>query len=387
MQIYMYMFFFSALLLYLSEKVHERRIKKVCAVLGLLLPCVLGGIRHYTIGTDVNVYLRPLFQNATISTSFIEYISSHWWYIWSYKHVANFEYGFNVLVYLVAKSTGNIQILMFLIQTLIILPIYFALKKYKELQGKIWFAMLTFYLLLYNNSFNVMRQYIGISFVFYGTSCLLIEKKELNFIISLIIAYFFHKSSLIGILIFFIYKIFKKKRDGKTIKVKMGENEISLKSLLIVVAFIAGLLIMGNLKQITLLLENIGLSKYAGYISGEVYFKGTNFIKILPVVILFFINRKSFFEKSNNSYIYIIFFCIDFLSSYLSSVNIYAARIGYIFQTFNIITFTHIVFATENKKKRKFNKLYMLAYLSYYWYFTYMHGGVGQTIPFKPYWK
>ena len=386
MQVYLIVFFLSTLFLYFSEKFKGKKIKRFYLFLGLILPCFLGGIRHYSIGTDVSVYLKPLYLNVLTSYSFTNFLSSCWWDIWTYKHVANFEYGFNLIVYFVTRWTENFQLLMFTIQTLIILPIYFGLKKYKELEGKTWFAMLTFYLLLYNNSYNVMRQYIGISMLFYGASCLLNEKKTIKFFVFLTIAFLFHKSSLMGIAIYILYKIFNSKSKNGT-KLIIGEHKLNVRNIFIVMLLLIGILMISNLSQIVELLDYIGLTRYIGYISGEVYFKSTNLIKILPVIFLFILNRKSIFTKSKNSHLLVIFFCIDFLSTYLSSVNIYAARIGYLFQIFSIISYTHIVFSTENKIVKRFNKIFMLAYLIYYWYFTYVQGGAGHTVPFMPYWN
>lgn len=386
MQVYLIVFFLSTLFLYFSERFKGKKIKKFYLFLGLIFPCLLGGIRHYSIGTDVSVYLKPLYLNVLNSYSFTSFLSSCWWDIWTYKYVANFEYGFNFIVYFVTKWTENFQLLMFTIQTLIILPIYFGLKKYKELEGKIWFAMLTFYLLLYNNSYNVMRQYIGISMLFYGTSCLFNEKKTSKFFVFLIIAYLFHKSSLMGIAIYVLYKLLNSKSKDGT-KFIIGEHKLNARNIFIILLLLVGILMISNLSQIVDLLDYIGLTRYVGYISGEVYFKSTNIIKILPVIFLFILNRKSFFKNSRNSHLLVIFFCIDFLSTYLSSVNVYAARIGYLFQIFSIISYTHIVFSTEDTKMKRFNKVLMLSYLIYYWYFTYVHGGAGHTVPFMPYWN
>ena len=103
-------------------------------------------------------------------------------------------------MYVIAKIIGNLQWVLFFIHILIVVPIYLGLRKFKDLDGKLWLCMLVFYFMFYNVSLNIVRQYIAIAILFYGISSLLNDKRgETKFWISLIVALLFHNSSLLGI--------------------------------------------------------------------------------------------------------------------------------------------------------------------------------------------
>ena len=88
MYIYIVTFLISCSLLYIGEKYQKNKLLSYTfIVLGLLLPCTLAGLRNETIGTDVQVYVRPMFEAAINTDKFIDYFNSSWLVIWRYKYV------------------------------------------------------------------------------------------------------------------------------------------------------------------------------------------------------------------------------------------------------------------------------------------------------------
>lgn len=135
-------------------------------------------MRADTIGTDVKVYVEPLYNAAKQSTGFSSYMNQRWYVIWRYMYVSKFEIGFTTLVYLIVKFGGSLGTVLFLIHALIVAPIYFGLKRMDK-KYPIWLGMLVFYLMFYNTSLNMMRQWIAMAILFGDyLICLPIKRKS-----------------------------------------------------------------------------------------------------------------------------------------------------------------------------------------------------------------
>ena len=245
--IYIITFISSCVFLGLSEKSRSRYIKKLLVFIAILLPCILAGMRADTIGTDVKVYVEPLYNAAKQSTSFSSYMNQRWYVIW----------------------------------------IYFGLKRMDK-KYPIWLGMLVFYLMFYNTSLNMMRQWIAMAILFWGLSYLLTNKKKKYFIV-VIVACLFHTSALMGFAIYFLYVYSQRKREY----VKIANFRLD-GSLAPVKVFIYGAIVLLSLNVIAVLLRTFGLAKYAGYIqgNGSIYLMPSQIILRLPIIILLIIRWK-----------------------------------------------------------------------------------------------
>lgn len=381
MYIYIIVFLVSCSLIALSNKISNKFFKKIIEIIAVLIPCILAGLRALSVGTDVQVYVEPLFNLASKSDSFLDYLKMSWYRVWTYKYVADFELLFNIMVYIITKLTHNIQWILFTIQILIIFPIYYGIKKFKQLKNKEWLAMLCFYLLFYNISYNAMRQFISIAILFWGTSCLINEKKgDKKFFLSLILGYFFHKSALLGIVIFVIYKILKKK-SKTNLTLTLGNHKILVRKIALLLIIFLSIIFIFNSSILINILELIGLNYYVGYINGNVYFSIGKLIKYVPIILIIIFEYKQLI-KNENSYFYILMFILDILISYFSTVNIYAVRIGYFFQIFNIILFPILIGTTKYQLNKIINYVIILLYLGTYWYYNFVIMGANETIPY-----
>ena len=171
---------------------------------GLLIPCVFAALRSMTVGVDIKVYVTPFYDFA-LNHNFIQLIEK-----------ANSATGlaFAALIYICAKFF-NVHILLFLIEVLIIFPLYHALRLLNEKLSPA-VGMLIFYFLFYNLTLCVMRQGIAMSFIL--LSYAYFEKKKcIPSIVFSIVAVMFHKSSALIILFIFIVLLIlnsKKKRTN-----------------------------------------------------------------------------------------------------------------------------------------------------------------------------
>lgn len=377
--IYIVFFLISCFLIWLSEKSPSRYIGKLLAFIAILLPCILAGMRADTIGTDVRVYVEPMYNAAKQSNSFSSYMDQRWYVIWRYMYVNKFEIGFTTLVYLIEKLGGALGAVLFFIHALILAPIYLGLKRMKK-SYPVYFGMLVFYLLFYNTSLNMMRQWIAMSILFYGLSYLIINEKK-KYFITIVVACLFHTSALMGLVIYFLHMYSQKQREY----IKIANFKLS-GSLAPVKVFIYGCIVLLSLNVITFLLRTFGLAKYAGYIqgNGSIYFIPNQIIFRLPIIILFIIRWRRILKEDELAPFYGSLLVLDLLASQLISINVYAFRIASFFSEYNMLSYSALVYAGNKKYRtnRYVTLLYVLAYMVYYWTYYYVITGTHATFPY-----
>ena len=71
MLIYIVTFILSLLMFKLSNI--NSKYSKIFSFFGILFPCLVAAFRSLSIGTDVQVYINPLFQTALRSNNYFSY--------------------------------------------------------------------------------------------------------------------------------------------------------------------------------------------------------------------------------------------------------------------------------------------------------------------------
>ncbi|NBJ94042.1 EpsG family protein [Parablautia muri] len=198
MMIYLIVFFISALILYIGTRQKNKILTWLSIFAALFLVCFLAALRDEEVGTDVLTYVKMLFYRARASRSWAGY----------YVRNKHFEIGYLALNYIISRITDKLYILHYLIEFIICINIVIS---FLELGKKdyLWFGMTVYYLLYYNQSYNLVRQTISCSFVFLAFS-LLRNQKYGRTIFFLAIAISFHISSIIAVLGIVLYIASKK---------------------------------------------------------------------------------------------------------------------------------------------------------------------------------
>ena len=375
--IYIICFIISSSLFYISSKQKNKAVGLMIDCIALLLPCLLAGLRASSVGTDVTVYLEPMFNLAKESNTFELFMSKSWYQGWNLRGVADIEIGFSVLVYLVTKIFNNFYVLQFVIQCLTIIPIYCGLKIKKE--KNLWIGMLVYFCMFYNISLNIMRQMIALSFLFLAFQYFLKRRNKLYIFYS-IIAISFHNSAILGFVLPFLYKfislrVFKKNNDFKTSQIKF------------IILCVCGIFLLGMQEFIISFLTYINLSNYIHYISGTITFLPNQIISRLPLLICCFIFRKALYKKEGEKFFFYcscIIYAIIF--SQFASVNDYAYRGAMVFSIFLIDIIPELCSITTyirigNLYKININKYFMILYL-FIWWIYYSIIIVDSSIPY-----
>ncbi len=380
--IYLIIFIVSCLLIIISGLFKNNKFfSKLLLMVGILLPCLLAGLRHYTVGTDVKGYVYPMYQFAVSSTNFKNYLSNHWTISWQIKSVSKYEIGFSALIYIIGKITNNFQVLLFFIQLLMVIPIYFGIKKINDNPKFISFGILVYYFMLYHVSLNIVRQFLSIGFIFYGSCCLLKDNNYKKFIMMLLIGSLFHSSAIMGIVLLIIYFLLNNRKELKKVVV-IANHKIPIQKVISFIIIIISTILVFNPNLLIKALQLIGLKKYISYINGDVTFSLKTFIFRLPILLLLLANFKRFLDSDKNSYFYVAVFCLDIIVSQFVSVSAYAQRISYIFQTFNLILVPKLCELYNKKNIKKIIVVLVIAYLCYYWNYQFIKYNRGETYPY-----
>lgn len=385
---YLTCFGISIFLFRISEHMKNKKQKNIVIFLALIIPCVLAGLRNKTVGTDVRWYTNPLFECAKKADNFKQYYEMRFLnqFNFQYFYVKNYEILFIVLIYIITKLTESFQLILFVIQMLIIFPVYGGLKKFKKLENKLWLSMLVFYFLFFNVTLNLMRQFIGIAIIFYGISCFINEnnkKGNIKFWIFLVVGTLFHKSALLGIIIYIIYVILNHQFTQKKIY-KFYGRKINVSKVLTIILIMSSLFVIYNSNLLIKILNFGGLEYYIGYINGEVTFFGTKVIKIIPIIFIFLIVYKSFIIENKISWFLIVMFLMEaVIISQFSSIVSQSGRIGFIFQIFDIVSFPILCSSSKKIQTNHFVTLLMIGYLFFYWIYTFVYGNSHFTMPYR----
>ena len=368
-KVYIIGFSASLLLLYVAgKKEFKGQVGKICAFIAILIPCLIAALRSYNVGTDVEVYVRPLFYASNASETFSNYIAiSYSLSGWDLNFVSNFEIGFTVLVFLVERIFGNFQILLFIIQALTVIPIYRGLRAFGK-QQPVWMGMAVYYLMFYNQSLNMMRQWIAMALLFYALHYLR-DRKYGRYFLIWALAILFHKTALIGLAVFVVYILIAKENTyNKTIK-----------TLLIAVV---GMVSLMGLPIVAQLLSNLGFN-YGGYITGTLRFMPNQLLYRLPLMVLMIFQWRRMKKVDTHARFYLLMLVFDVLASQLTSLYSLAGRIGVYFSEYYMLAYPAVYVSSARKDNKKLIGVAIMAYLCIYWWYSYVYLGNSETVPYE----
>lgn len=186
-----------------SFKKNNYLVGRVCATFVMVIPSLLAALRDSSVGGDVEFYLIPNFNEAVKSITFGNFYQTA---------SEQLEYLFSAIVYLCSKY-ANINVLFFIIQFLVICPVYVALYKNRN-SCSMTLGMSVYLFCFYNFSLSGMRQSIAMAFILLGYT-LYEEKKYIKTLLIAILSILFHKSATVIIAILIIIKFLEKRNNYK----------------------------------------------------------------------------------------------------------------------------------------------------------------------------
>ena len=196
---YLVCFLLSTVLVYFSSA-RNRIISVVSGVSAVGIMTVFSAIRAESVGFDIAVYVSPMFQAVLDSpdTGLLSFIR---------EYFTSIEPLFKILVYICARFSDSIHVLFGAIALEINTLFYLGIS-HRNGQKTRWLAWLVYCLTIFNTTFNIMRQFMGLAILFY----LFAKSERLNWkrvILFTFTASMFHYSCAIGILIYLVYLMYE----------------------------------------------------------------------------------------------------------------------------------------------------------------------------------
>ena len=403
------------------------------------LTSIIAGCRDLGVGTDTNIYTESYFNVAKHSNLYKILFGS--------LDISESSRGYLLINYIGVFFADNYWIALFLTSFLIWSTILWGIwklnKSYAHYHCQIWIFITLFLLYFHNRSYNYMRQFCALSFVFCSYSYYL-DRKWLKSILLFIVAFSFHTSAIVTILIpifyYITYYLTGNRRFYKNIIVAFKSQASTIVPILIplhiftfdsrrfykniIVAFksqastivpiliplhnftsgsrrlhknVIVLLVTITFVYVVFLMNFESIIMYLGSSQGlilEVYaeryssdneaFWSAGLGKQTYILFLaeLFVIYYGYIKKIINQqmFIYILLLHFTFLGTYaLTLISVYLNRLSYYFYIIDLWYISLILSA------KKANRLLLYAYLlthAIIWYYYFIYGNANETYPY-----
>ncbi len=293
----------------LLYKLYNKHNKKIFLLLSFLIPFVIGGFRYY-VGTDYENYIN-LYNN----------------------HIS-VDIGFNIISY-IARMFGDYKIVFIIYNSLTLIFTFLGIKNlYKSKRALAYFIYL---FVFYTTSFNAMRQMLAVSITFFAYKYIN-EKKLLPYCLFLVLAFCFHNSSILALL---LYPILTTKNN----KIKA----------LSIIALVAGVAFYQEIiRWFSSFAYFNHFEMYTEY-TGELSFNNLSFYLELMIFVYILIFRKKLFENDENNSRYLYIYLIGIVLTFSGFFNPYIKRIAISFNISSIILLASIPSVQKNSKYKLLN--------------------------------
>ena len=362
MIIYIITFAITILLTYIVQKNEKKSIyKNIFIILIVFIPSFIGGMRDFTIGTDVLIYGKDFFEQAVHSSSFTYYQS-----------VVQTDIGYAILNFIISRFTSNVNIF-FLILQLIINGLMFATIYDNKKKVPMWFSMLIYLTVYYCRTYNYIRQSIALAIVLYSTKY--IEQDKLKkYILCILVAELFHPTAIFAISLYLLKYIANSKHR-------------TLYEGIILLAVIGVTL---NISNVLKVLYQMGIvpERYYAYTYRFVNTTGGySFIdviyRVIWIIIYMIFGKKLRREESINN-CYGMCLWLDLIFFFCRTKLVYADRISLYFGYTTILFIPKMIEKVSNNRKGNANIIYFISCIIFivYWYMKFIVYGSSEVYPY-----
>jgi hypothetical protein len=373
--IYICSFAITTGLIWLVEHSKENKYNRIVVIIALLIPCLLAAFRASSIGTDYEVYLKPIFLNALKSNSFIEYLNSRWYSIWRYIYVKDWEIGFTTIIYIVSKLTHSLQFCAFVVEAFIIFPTYGAIENCSHDKNKA-FSVFIYLFTFFNISLNNMRQFIAIGFLLLAFSYMLSSNYNIKrAIIYCVISILFHSTAIIGVVFYGAYVFIVKNVKKRKLEYNKNNYKKIVRMIFVGICVIFAVYSVLKIPMIKSLFYN-----YGWYLSGNFSFMPNQIILRLPILLLYLICWKK--QSTDEKYLYGILLIIEIVFSQLAGMSSQTIRITYYCSSFYVISIPYFLKWKNTTTLHSVFSLAIHVYFVIYWLYMYVISNVGATYPY-----
>lgn len=200
MEIYLFCIFLSICSFNISVKCRWTKLAYFFLTISVLLPSLLSGFRDDTIGRDLQLYGINCWDISCGMRKLQE--------VFIYSLSVNTEIGYVLLNYLISRVTHDIHIFLFIHQLIIASTFYIVAYRLRKNASYPNFIVVFYLLMVFVQSFNLLRQSMAIAFVFLAYYLFFICKNKYWSLAIALLAMSFHNSivlvSLLPVLYYYI---------------------------------------------------------------------------------------------------------------------------------------------------------------------------------------
>ena len=362
--IYIIIFIISMYFAFLSDKnfkIERKRRGILYGIMAIMIPTLLASFRIEGVGTDTMYYVKNNFICAVSSSTFNEF-----------NNLYTLEFLYNLMVFIVSRFTSNIHFLYFAIQLFICGFVYLACYDERKVTP-IWSSYGLFLFLYYNRSLNMVRQSIALAIILYAFKYVK-NKKMLKYFMLVFIAYLFHKTAIIALVIYPLTRLINNKKSF----------------IFKLTIFVCSIIFIFGYREIMLfLIENhIVPKKYLFYVIGsESTILLIELVKKGLFLIIIFLFSKNLKQKYSFNSVYIYYMILDFLLYLVGFYANYAQRVSYYFGYFDIFLLSQIPLCIKDNLNKKLITIILVIFFIIYFILYYIILGYDSTYPYISFFK
>ena len=306
-----------------------------------------------------------------------EYLNSSFHaFTWTTDYVKDMEPLFPLLVLIVTKITGSLYCVQTILELCVILPLYVAVRKDKN--TSLGMAMFVFCMAFYNPSMNMMRQSIAMSLGVLGFEYWKNAEKKNSFI-CVIIAFLFHTSSLLILLIYLLYDYIVK---GTTLSITGNNVSKRNETPRMLISMGIGFVVMIMMSAIVSALSAVGFGEYVSYVTGKLVFMPNQLLIRIPQIILIIWSYRYLRKDGEDISFFLVMEVYAVLFSQFTSVSGYGGRIALYFAIFEVLVISQAMSALKPRKSGIIIRPLIIGYYMFYWWYYFVFVGAHQTVPY-----
>lgn len=331
----------------LLSAVAQKKNKKKYIIVAALVFTVIAGLRAVSVGIDTKNYVRLFGHIADGNLNLAHGLET------SFKYICAFL--------LAIWNNNNFLFFVFALITNVL--IFARMWDFKDRISLPWATMIYFGV-FYFMTFNIMRQFIAVAIIFYGTRYLA-EKKYFKFLLFVLLGFLFHKSAILGIgfvaLDIFAWKHLSRKQKK----------------------FLRLMIVLGSV--VVLFLTIVIFGRYFHYFNNIQFNFGLMlFVKLLFFVLTVFLVKNPYSEEcdengySAKAYTFTtvrVYYFVGILIMMLEYFFPYVGRVGLFFYIFEMI---YMGMLFKSRKNDIIMRLIMILIILLYTYSAIFGNAQGQ---------
>ena len=367
--IYLVCFFFSVLFAYFARRTNKKSLFVFFSVISIMITVTLAGCRGLSVGIDTSSYysLTRFWRGAVRSASFGSYMD-----LFFRTGRGTQEVFFGVLTGVIARLTKNYNVFLGVCHLIIVGCVYIGAFRMKE-HSDPEFTLLLFYLLYYNHSLNVFRQYVAMAIIF-AVAADIEKKKYLRYLIFVTIAFLFHNTAIIGLAPLFLHMTLFPSNPLKRVPVQ--------RKVFTLIVIVGGTVSFVPLVE-ALIRAGVVSSKYLYYLNSEDSSAYTLVLLFLLVEIIGLVFTVGVMRNNDDKTEFFLYCSIAFIALYVLATTVkYGKRIAGYFSFLNIVTLGLMNKYQKNSFNRMFVKTAVVVAVFAYWLYVYPYRNASHTLPY-----